>query len=307
MIIPPSLQKGDWIGLTCPASYLDPKRSKKCIQTLQEWGLQVRVGKSLQSTSKNYFSGTDEERADELQAILDDSSIRAILFGRGGYGCSRIIDRLDFSRFKKHPKWLIGFSDITAFHCHLNRRLGIASLHASMAWAFDSRSGADPDNINDIKKIVFGKNVTIKSPAHPLNKKGQVTGQIIGGNLSLLIHCMHTRSQPVYDNKILFIEDVGEYLYSIDRMMVQLRRSGILSRISGLILGGFTDGKDTERPFGKRIDELLLDHVCDLDIPVCFDFPVSHGPKNRGIRCGANYELSVRSSGAQLKPVKINQ
>ncbi len=307
MIIPPSIQKGDWIGLTCPASYLDPTRSKKCIQTLQEWGLQVMVGKSLQSTSKNYFSGTDEERADELQAMLDDSSIRAILFGRGGYGCSRIIDRLDFSRFKKHPKWLIGFSDITAFHCHLNRRLGITSLHASMAWAFDPRSGADPDNINDIKKIVFGKTVTIKSPAHPLNKNGQVRGEIIGGNLSLLIHCLHTRSEPIFDNKILFIEDVGEYLYSIDRMMTQLRRSGILARISGLILGGFTDGKDTERPFGKKIDELLFEHVRDLDIPVCFDFPVSHGPKNRGILCGEIYHLSVRISGAQLKPVKINQ
>ncbi|MFM7710217.1 MAG: LD-carboxypeptidase [Ferruginibacter sp.] len=307
MIIPPFLQKGDWIGLTCPASYLDPKRSKKCIQTLQEWGLQVMAGKTLQSTSPTYFSGTDEERADELQAMLDDSSIRAILFGRGGYGCSRIIDRLDFSRFKKHPKWLIGFSDVTAFHCHLNRRLGIASVHASMAWAFDPRSGSDPDNILDIKKILFGKTVTIQSPTHPLNKKGQVTGEIIGGNLSLLIHCLRSRSEPIFDNKILFIEDVGEYLYGVDRMMVQLQRSGILSRISGLIFGGFTDGKDTERPFGKMIDELLYDHVCDLNIPVCFDFPVSHGPKNRGILCGEIYDLTVRASGAKLKPAKKNQ
>lgn len=304
MKIPPSLQKGDWIGLTCPASYLDPKRSKQCIQTLQRWGLQVMVGKTMQSASANYFSGTDDERADELQAMLDDPSIRAILFGRGGYGCSRIIDRLDFTRFKKHPKWLIGFSDITAFHCHLNRRLGIASVHASMAWAFDPRSGSDTDNISDIRKILFGKSVTIKAPAHPLNKKGQITGEIIGGNLSLLIHCLHTRSEPVFDDKILFIEDVGEYHYGVDRMMVQLQRSGILSRISGLILGGFTDCKDTERPFGKKMDDLLYDHVRDLDIPICFDFPVSHGPKNRGICCGAIYELSVRASGAQLKPAK---
>ena len=299
-IFPPYLKKGDTIGITCPAGYMAAEKAATCIATIQSWGYNVSIGKTLGSESQNYFSGTDEERCTELQAMLDDKSINAILFGRGGYGMSRIIDKLDFKKFKKNPKWLIGFSDITVIHTHLYSNYRIASLHAPMAAAFN-----DGENNNEyilsIKNTLEGKKAKYKCASHLFNKQGSATGKLIGGNLSLLTHVIGTTSDFATKNCMLFIEDIGEYLYSIDRMLQQLKRSGKLHKITGLIVGGFTDMKDTERPFGKTMDEIIRDTMEEYGLPVCFNFPVSHGKENFTLKIGAEYNLLVKNKEVVLR------
>ncbi len=300
MTVPSYLKKGDTIGLTCPAGYMAAEKAQTCIKTLQSWGYEVMVGKTLGSDSENYFSGTDEERADELQAMMDDPSINAILFGRGGYGMGRIIDQLNFKKFKKHPKWLIGFSDITVMHTHLFSRYKIASLHAPMAAAFND-GDSENEFVQSLRKALKGNKGNYSCTAHPNNKQGSATGKLIGGNLALLANVIGTPSDFSTKNNILFIEDIGEYLYSVDRMLHQLKRSGKLDDISGLIFGGFTEMKDTERPFGKTIDEILQEISADLDIPVCFNFPVSHDTENVALKVGVTYNLIVGAKKVTLK------
>ena len=302
MIIPPYLKKGDTIGITCPAGYMAAAKAATCISTLQQWGYEVMVGKTLGSDSKNYFSGTDEERAFELQAMLDDSSINAILFARGGYGMGRIIDRLDFKKFKKKPKWLIGFSDITVMHMHILSNLGIASLHAPMAGAFNEEDGKN-EFVTSLRKALEGKRTSYHAKAHPLNIKGEATGILTGGNLALLSNIIGTASDFDTRKKILFIEDTGEYLYNLDRMLYHLKRSGKFKKISGLVFGGFTDMKDTERTFGKSVLEILNEIASELDCPVCFDFPVSHVKENVALKTGAAYKLKVTAARVTLSEI----
>jgi len=295
--IPPYLKKGDCIGITCPAGYMPAEKARACIDTLQHWGFDVMVGKTLGSRSKNYFSASDEDRRDELQAMLDDPNINAILCGRGGYGVGRIIDQLDFTRFKKNPKWVIGFSDITVLHAHIFSRLHIASLHAPMASAFNE---GENEFIRSFKHAVTGKKATYRCTAHPYNRPGTATAPLVGGNLSLLANSTGTPSDINTKNKILFLEDIGEYIYNIDRMLYQLKRSGKLNALAGLIIGGFTDMKDTERPFGKKVYEVIRDIVAEYDYPVCFGFPVSHGKENYALKVGVVYKLSVSKKGVSL-------
>jgi muramoyltetrapeptide carboxypeptidase len=297
MKIPPYLKKGNTIGITCPAGYMAAEKAQTCISTLQKWGYNVMVGKTLGSNSPNYFSGTDEDRRDELQAMLDDSSINAILFGRGGYGVGRIIDHLDFTKFKKNPKWIVGFSDITILHNHLHNKLKIASLHAPMAAAFNE---GENEFILSLKNALIGKKGKYKTAAHLFNKKGNVTGQLVGGNLCLLANCIGTPSDINTKNKILFIEDIGEQIYAVDRMIYQLKRSGKLKDLAGLIIGGFTDMKDTDRPFGKTVYEAINDIVAEYNYPVCYNFPVSHGTENVALKVGVEYELKVGSKIVSL-------
>ncbi len=299
MKIPPYLKKGDTIGITCPAGYMAKEKAQTCINTLQDWGFEVMVGKTLGSRSKNYFSGTDDDRRDELQAMLDDERINAILFGRGGYGMGRIIDHLDFSKFKKNPKWLIGFSDITVLHCHLNRRLKIAALHAPMAAAFND-GGNKNEFIGSLHKAITGKKARYQCAANPYNKQGSINAELVGGNLSLIAHLCGTPSALITKNKILFIEDVGEYIYNTDRLLYQLKRNGQFEGLAGLIVGGFTDMKDTERPFGKKVYEVISDIVKEYHYPVCFGFPVSHEKENYALKVGAQYALKVGKKNVQL-------
>ena len=287
------------IGITCPAGYMPKERAETCIETLQQWGFEVMVGKTLGSNSTNYFSGTDEERRNELQAMLDDDTIKAILCGRGGYGMSRIVDALDFTSFKKKPKWIIGYSDVTVIHCHLSSRLKIASLHSPMAAAFNEGEYKN-QFIQSLHKATIGKPAKYSCAPHLLNRKGTVTGELIGGNLSLLAHLTGTASDPITKNKILFLEDIGELIYSIDRMMVQLKRSGKLNNLAGLIIGRFTEIRDTERPFGKSVEEAIYDSIKDFDFPVCFDFPVSHHKENYALKVGGVYELKITSRLVRL-------
>lgn len=300
--IPSYLKKGDTIGLTCPAGYMELDKVQNCIQTLQSWGYEVMVGKTIGSKSKTYFSGTDEERRDEFQAMLDDSTIRAILCGRGGYGVSRIIDDLDFSTFKKNPKWIIGFSDITLFLSHLQSQLKCASIHSPMANAFND--GGDKNiYVQSLQKVLKGSKTNYKAAPHSLNQIGKASGQLVGGNLALLAHLCGTKSAFKTSGTILFIEDIGEYIYNIDRMLIQLKRAGMLRNLNGLIVGKFTDSKDNTRPFGQTIQELILHHVAEYNYPVCFEFPVSHEKENLALKVGIEHQFSVSRKAVLLKEV----
>ena len=296
---PPYLKKGDTIAITCPAGYMPKEKAQTCIETIQQWGFEVMVGKTLGSKSKNYFSGNDETRLNELQAMLDDERIKAILCGRGGYGISRIIDQIDFTQFKKNPKWIIGFSDITLLHAHINRNFKIATLHAPMAAAFNNGENKN-EFIDSLHKALVGKKAKYACKAHPFNKLGEAKGELIGGNLTLISHLIGTKSDIKTKNKILFIEDIGELIYSTDRMLHQLKRSGKLTNLSGLIVGGFTDVKDTERPFGKKVKELIKDILQDYDYPVCFDFPVGHKKENYALKIGGDFQLKITNTKVLL-------
>ena len=295
----PYLKKGDTIGITCPAGFMAKEKAQTCIDTLKKWGYKVIVGELLGGTSQNYFSGTDQQRRNELQAMLDDTSIQAILCGRGGYGISRIVDDLNLKIFKKHPKWIIGFSDITLLHAHIYSTCKIGSIHAPMAAAFND-GGADTEYILSLKKMLAGKKNTYSCAANILNKQGNATGELIGGNLSLLVHAIGTNSDFTAANKILFLEDTGEYIYAIDRMFYQLKRAGKLTGLAGLIIGGFTEMKDTDRPFGKSVYEAISDVLMGADYPVCFGFPVSHGKENYALKIGASYTLGVDKNKVTL-------
>ncbi len=301
--IPPYLKPGDTIGLVAPGGFMPFEKMQTCIQTLENWGYQVRLGATTQSVSNNYFSGSDGERLRDLQQMLDDKHIKAVFCARGGYGVSRIIDDLSFKKFKKHPKWVIGFSDITVLHAHLFSKYKIASLHAPMAAAFNDGE-FNNDYVQSLKKVLSGEGIEYACEGHEFNHPGETTGELVGGNLTLIAHLIGTKSDLNTKNKILFLEDVGEYLYNVDRMLLQLKRSGKLDKLKGLIIGGFTDNKDTERPFGKSVYEIIYDQVKMSDIPIAFGFPVSHSKENYTLKVGATYSLTVGNDSTLLKEEK---
>ncbi len=301
-IIPPYLQKGDAIGLVCPAGFMALEKVQTAINTLQQWGFKVKTGKTVGGKSKNYFSGSDAARLVDLQQMMDDKNIKAILCARGGYGMGRIIDDLDFKKFKKNPKWIIGFSDITVLHSHLFTNYNIASLHAPMAAAFNDNQYTNIF-VESLHKALMGEKANYLCEAHPFNKNGKAAGRLVGGNLSLLAHLVGTPTDINTKNKILFIEDIGEYIYNIDRMLYQLKRSGKLEKLAGLVIGKFSDMKDTERPFGQTIEEVIRDVIKEYDYPVCFNFPVSHEKENYALKIGVEYELNISLKNVVLKEV----
>jgi muramoyltetrapeptide carboxypeptidase len=297
--IPPFLRPGDTIGITCPAGFMTREKALACIGTLEAWGYRVREGRTLGGHSDNYFSGTDEQRLEDLQEMLDDRDIDAILCGRGGYGLSRIIDRIDFSVFRRQPKWIIGFSDITVLHAHLFTTLQIATLHAPMAGAFND-GGADTPGVLSLKRVLAGEPMSYSFGSHPYNRNGQTRGILVGGNLSLVAHLVGSASDLDTDGKILFLEDVGEYLYHIDRMLRQLKRSGRLDHLAGLVIGGFSESKDTMRPFGSSVEEIIREVVKEYGYPVCYGFPVSHGMENVALKIGVEYTLKITPASVSL-------
>lgn len=300
MIFPPALRKNDTIGIMCPSGYLDAKKAAECILTLKSWGYQVQTGSTL-GGSCHYFSGSDQQRAAELQQMMDDPHIHAILCGRGGYGLSRIIDLLDFRGLKKHPKWIIGYSDVTLLHLHLQQKVKMASLHAPMAAAFNKEH--DTSYLEYLKKTLAGKKTNFLSSPHSLQRSGKASGKLIGGNLALLAHSIGSVSEPNLKDCLLFMEDVGEYLYTLDRMLQQIRRAGWFHKINGLIIGGFTETKDTTLPFGQDIEHIIAELIAPFDFPVAYGFPVGHQDANLTLKCGADYELTVRKSGVRLKEI----
>lgn len=291
MIIPPYLTEGDTIGITCPASKMEREAAVYAASVLESWGFRTQLGATVGSSYHN-FSASDEQRLAELQQMLDDDEIKAILFGRGGYGIIRILDRINFTRFKRHPKWVCGYSDVTALLIHLTARLKTASLHSVMCSGITPETDGD-DYTTSLRKALGGVKINYRFDSHPLNKNGRVKGPLIGGNLSLLANISGTISQPDTRGKILFIEDVGEYRYAVDRMMWNLERAGWLSGLGGLIVGSFNDGKETDTPFGQNEYEIIRDRIANYDYPVCFDFPVGHQKENYALKEGVLYTLTL--------------
>lgn len=303
VIIPPYLKPGDTIGIVCPAGYMPFENAQTCINTLKSWGFNVKIGSTLGGNSNNYFSGNDEERLQDLQQMLDDDSVQAVLCGRGGYGLGRIVESIRFKKFKKHPKWIIGYSDVTVLLSHIYSNYKIAGLHSPMAAAFND-GGADTDYVLSLKCALTGEPADYNCTSHPYNKIGEADGELVGGNLSLLVHLSGTSSDIKTKGKILFLEDVGEYLYNIDRMFWHLKRNGKLDKLAGLIIGGFTDTKDTDRPFGKPVYDIIHEVVKEYDYPICFGFPVSHATENYALKTGVEHVLTVSTDNVQLKEVK---
>ena len=296
---PAYLVPGDKIAIVCPAGYLPAAKATACINTLKKWGYEVVKGKTLGGKSKNYFSGTDEERLVDLQAQLDNPKIKAILCGRGGYGTTHLLDKVDWKKFKKNPKWIIGFSDITILHTYLHEQLGIASIHGPMANAFNEDNGINRYTLS-LKDTLEGKPTHYNCAPHQFNNNGKGKAAIVGGNLSLLAHAIGTNADLNTNGKILFIEDIGEQLYNVERMLLQLKRAGKLDKLKGLIIGGFTQNKDTERSFGKNIFQLIHDIIKEYTFPVCFGFPISHEKENVAIAYGSQYRLEVTDDHVTL-------
>ena len=299
MKFPTYLKPGDTIAIVCPAGYLPAAKAKACINTLKKWGFKVTKGKTLGGKSKNYFSGSFEERLADLQNQIDDPSINAILCGRGGYGTTHLLDHIDWKKFKKNPKWIIGFSDITILHTYLLTEIGVASMHGPMANAFNEDNGINRYTLS-LKDSLEGKPVHYTAKPHTQNTYGKATAPMVGGNLSLLAHAVGTNADVDTRGKILFIEDVGEQLYNVERMLLQLKRAGKLSKLKGLVVGGFTSNKDTDRPFGKNIEQVIYDVVREFKFPICFGFPISHEKENVAIIVGGTYRLDVSVHGTTL-------
>ncbi len=289
--IPPYLKPGDTIGITCPAGSVQLEEMKFMFTQLRDWGYKLKIGKTVGS-SYYKFSATDEERLIDLQIMLDDQEINAILFARGGYGVVRIIDKLDFSNFIERPKWLVGYSDITCFHSHVHTQFNIATIHAHMGTGYNPEHN-DAFSTSFINKILSGIRIDYKIPAHEMNRENSCKGKLIGGNLALISDLIGTKSDIDTNGKILVIEDIGEYKYNIDRMLWQLLRAGKLSNLAGLLVGSFTDTLDNEIPFGMTEYEMIWEKVKDFDYPVCFNFPLGHQVKNRPLKMGIEYELIV--------------
>lgn len=295
---PNLIQKGDTIGILALACKVNFEILKPAIKLMEKiWGLKVILGESLTS-EYHQFAGDDTVRANDFQMMLDNPEIKAIFSARGGYGSSRLLDSIDFTAFQKQPKWVVGFSDITAVHCHIHT-LHIESLHATMPKLFLQEGGEE--SLKSLRKILFGEETNYKIEPHKLNRLGVGEGQIIGGNLAILTHIIGSKSDINYDGKILFLEDVNEYLYNIDRMMIQLKRNGKLQNLAGLIVGSFSDCQDNQVPFGKTAYEIIEEAVADYDFPVCYGFPVGHEVDNWAMPCGREVSLSVEEYGVSLK------
>jgi muramoyltetrapeptide carboxypeptidase len=295
MIIPNKIKIGDKIGIIATARKISLEELNPAIEILQSWGLEVVLGNFL-FEEDNQFAGTVEQRTIDLQNMIDDDAIKAILCARGGYGTVQIIDKINFSKLVKNPKWIIGFSDITVLHSHLNQ-LGVATLHATMPINFSKNT---PKSLESLKNSLFGKANSIESPVHKFNRLGKVNAEIIGGNLSILYSLLGSNSDINTDGKILFMEDLDEYLYHIDRMMINMKRNGKFNNLKGMIIGGMSKMNDNNIPFGKTAEEIILDHLKDYNFPICFGFPSGHLDDNRSIRLGVSSVLDINENGVSL-------
>ncbi len=287
---PSSLKKGDKVMIVATARKISEEELRPAIEVLNKWGLIVVLGDNIYQEN-DQFSGTSEQRVTDLQKALDDEMVKAIFCARGGYGTVKIIDELDFSRFLKYPKWVVGYSDVTVLHNHINIKLSIQTAHATMPINFPLNTS---ESLSSLKRGLFGEELNYDFDANSLNKNGKANGVLIGGNLSIIYSLMGTASQLNTDGKILFIEDLDEYLYHVDRMMMNLRRAGLLENLSGLIVGGMSDMNDNAIAYGKTAVEIISDTVKDFDYPVCFDFPAGHLADNRTLIFGENVQLEVQ-------------
>ena len=294
MIVTSFLQKGDKVAVVAPAKKVNKENTLQGIKILESWDLQVKIGDSVFESS-NQFAGSDVQRKADLQGMIDDQEIKAIFMLRGGYGTTRIIDDIDFKPLQNAPKWICGFSDITALHSHLYS-IGIVSLHAPMPTFFYA---LEPEPLGWLRRFLFGKEEKLTFLPQKMNRIGEEQGRLVGGNLSIICHAIGTSSQVKTEGNILFIEDIGEEFYSLDRMMVQLKRSGLLQNIRGLVVGQFTEMKDSD-PFGLGADEIIMSHVEHLSIPVAFNAPIGHCTNNFAVPVGMKVDFEVNEKEISL-------
>lgn len=299
MKTPPFLSPGSKIRIISPAGRINEKHIYPAVDWLVKQGYRVETGRHVFSRHFQ-FAGTDNERLADLQEALDDPETRAILCSRGGYGTVRIINGIDFSRFLENPKWLVGFSDITILHSCLNN-LGVATIHGVMPRYFFDRDGSPTENLTSLMRLLTGEKVRYVFPNDQKNRKGRIRGVLTGGNLSIISSLQGTRFETDTNGKILFLEDIDEFLYHTDRMMHQLKLSGKLDKLSGVIIGDFTDMKDNESPFGKSAHEIISEAVDEFHYPVCFGFPAGHSKRNLSLAFGKEWEMDVTENQTTLE------
>ena len=296
MIIPPFLKAGDTVALVCTARKFFPEDTKPAIDLLESWGLNVKLGATI-GLDNFQLGGTDNERAADFQAQIDDENVQAIWCARGGYGTVRIIDSLDFTKFKKHPKWIMGFSDVTVLHSQLNVER-VASLHSIMPFTVPTA----PDEVKEtLRKALFGETLSYSIPSQSYDVKGTASGELVGGNISILYSLLGSKSAIDTKDKILFIEDLDEYLYHIDRMMYNLKRNGYFEQVKGIIVGSMADMHDNEIPFGQNEVQIITEIAKDFSIPIAFQFPAGHQSDNRTLILGEQVDFEVNEKEIKLK------
>lgn len=295
-VMPEFLKKGDTVGITATARKVDLENLAPAIQLLESWGLKVVIGRTI-GKEDNQLAGPDWLRATDFQEMLDNPNIKAIWGAKGGYGTVRIIDKIDFTNFKKKPKWVVGFSDMTILHSHINN-MGIGTLHAMMAL---STKTAAPESSESLRKALFGEKLEYRVPCHNFNREGKSEGELVGGNLSVLFSLMGSKSEINYNGKILFIEDLDEYLYHIDRMMMNLKRNGYFDGLKGMVIGGMTSMNDNEIPWGKDALEIIQEVTKGFSFPVVYNFPAGHLKDNRALILGKKVTLEVNDKETILQ------
>ncbi len=299
MIKPPYLKKGDTIMILATAGRIKDKSSVDAgVKLANHWGLVVFLGNHL-FTQNHTFAGTDEQRTEDLQKALDNPSIKAIWSARGGYGAVRIVDDLDFTKFHENPKWIIGYSDVTVFHNKLNS-LGYESIHGQMPLTLDLDDPDQKKSIVTLHKALFGKKLSYKLGPNKYNRVGKSTGQLVGGNLSIVYSMLASDTDLNMDGKVLFIEDVGEALYHIDRMMISLERAGYFEKCKGLVVGDFRLKENEGNKFGESLEEIVNRVVADYDFPVVFGFPAGHIDDNEAVIFGSFIDLEVTDKKAKI-------
>jgi muramoyltetrapeptide carboxypeptidase len=295
-IAPPPLQPGQRVALVATARKFSRAEAAFAVDTLTSWGLEVELGQTIDAEA-HQFAGPDELRQRDLQHYLDRPDIGAIICARGGYGTARLIDGLNFTGFAETPKWVVGFSDITVLHSHL-LRLGFQSIHGPMASLFGQLGGEAA--LESLRRVLFGKSPQYSAPPQPLNRPGTATGELVGGNLSLLQTITGTASQASFAGRILFLEDLDEYLYHIDRMLLHLHRSGQLVGVAGLVVGHFSQMRDNTVPFGQTAYEIIDHYARQYAFPVGYGFLTGHEAENHALIVGRPVRLEVTDSGSRL-------
>jgi len=289
MKIPPFLQEGDKVAIVCTARSFAEVDLKAILPVLYGWGLQPILGSTI-GLKLHQFAGTDAQRAADFETQLKNNDIKAIFCARGGYGTVRMVDLIDFSAFEVNPKWVVGYSDVTVLHSHIHTNYTTATLHATMPISFEKNS---VEALESLRRVLFGEALKYDFEGHPMNRKGVGEGQLIGGNLSILYSLVGSASDIDTKRKILFLEDLDEYLYHIDRMMVNLKRSGKLKDLAGLVIGGMTEMSDNTTPFGKTALHIIQEHITEYDFPVAFGFPAGHLDDNRALVMGGMARVQV--------------
>ena len=292
MKLPPYLKKGDLIGIVSTASKIDREVVEPAVDLLKDLGFRIELGQYVFEQFNN-FAGTDQQRSSDLQKMLDHPEVKVIICSRGGYGTLRTLKGINWENFTQNPKWIVGFSDVTVLHAQMNN-LGIATIHGVMPRYFQNENG-QTQSFEYLLKALQGEEIKYKIAPTQYNKTGVVSGELIGGNLSILYSLRGTPIDMNTEGKILFIEDLSEYLYHLDRIMMNFKTGGLFNHLGGLIVGGFTGMKDNEIPYGKGVEEIILNAVADYNFPVIFNFPTGHQPDNFALKLGCNTNIKVNA------------